>query len=49
MSGGEVNKLDLRSVSGGEQQEELGQKREKRLVQKNFGNSRQVGQIRVGN
>jgi hypothetical protein len=27
MSGGEVNKLDLRSVSGGEQQEELGQNR----------------------
>jgi hypothetical protein len=31
MSGGELNKLDLRSVSGGEQQEELGQKREKDL------------------
>jgi hypothetical protein len=31
MSGGEVNKLDLRSVSGGELQEELGQKQEKDL------------------
>jgi hypothetical protein len=31
MSGGEVHKLDLRSVSGGEQQEELGQKLEKDL------------------
>jgi hypothetical protein len=31
MSGGEVNKLDLRSVSGGEQQEELEQNRKKDL------------------
>jgi len=31
MSGGEVNNLDLRSVSGGEQQEDLGQKWEKDL------------------
>jgi hypothetical protein len=30
-SRGDVNKLDLRSVSGGEQQEELGQKRRKDL------------------
>jgi hypothetical protein len=31
MSGGEVNNLDLRSVSGGEQQEDLGQNQEKDL------------------
>jgi hypothetical protein len=36
MSGGEVNKLDLRSVSGGEQQEELGQNREKDLSSRIF-------------
>jgi hypothetical protein len=29
MSVGEVNKLDLRSVSGGEQQEDLGQTQKK--------------------
>jgi len=29
MSGGEVNNLELRCVSGGEQQEDLGQNREK--------------------
>jgi len=32
MSGGEVNNLELTSVSGGEQQGDLGQNREKRLV-----------------
>ena len=31
MSGGEVNNLDIRSVSGGEQQEDLGQNRVKVL------------------
>jgi hypothetical protein len=31
MSGGEENDLDLRSLSGGEQQEDLGQNREKDL------------------
>ena len=31
VSGGEVNKLDVRNVSGWEQQEELGQNREKDL------------------
>ena len=33
MSGGEVNNLNLTSVSEGEQQGDLGQNREKRLVQ----------------
>jgi len=31
MSGGEANNVDLRIVSGGEQQEDLGQNREKDL------------------
>jgi len=33
MSGGEVNNFDLRNVSGGEHQEDLGQNRKKKLVQ----------------
>jgi hypothetical protein len=45
ISGGEVNKLDLRSVSGGEQQEELGQNWEKDLSSKILGILHRLGKL----